>query len=75
MGAFLVSFWNLFQICFDLLVVAAGTVIFIRLNKPAKDDPRLSKGLQILQTKISILEDLSDRTETQVSQLTALLEN
>jgi hypothetical protein len=44
------------------------------MNRPAKDDPRLSKGLQLLQNKIAVLEDLSDRTETQVSQLTALLE-
>jgi mannose/fructose/N-acetylgalactosamine-specific phosphotransferase system component IIB len=34
----------------------------------------MSRGLQILQSKISVLEDLSDRTETQVIQLTALLE-
>jgi hypothetical protein len=34
----------------------------------------MSKGLQLLQSKIAILEDLSDRTETQVTQLTSLLE-
>lgn len=46
----------------------------MKLNRPAKEDPRLSKGLQILQSKISVLEDLSDKTDTQVSQLSALLD-
>jgi hypothetical protein len=34
----------------------------------------MSRGLQLLQSKISVLEDLSDRTETQVTQLTKLME-
>ncbi|ASD65555.1 hypothetical protein B9G79_15295 [Bdellovibrio bacteriovorus] len=57
------------------LILLAGVVgMWVRLNRPPKDDPRLSKGLQLLQSKIAVLEDLSDRTETQVNQLTALLE-
>ncbi|AFY00304.1 hypothetical protein Bdt_0596 [Bdellovibrio bacteriovorus str. Tiberius] len=57
------------------LILLAGVVgLWVRLNRPPKDDPRLSKGLQLLQSKIAVLEDLSDRTETQVNQLTALLE-
>lgn len=68
------SFWFLLQILLNLVLVAAVVGLWIRLNRPAKDDPRLSKGLQLLQSKIAVLEDLSDRTETQVNQLTALLE-
>jgi hypothetical protein len=34
----------------------------------------LSRGLQLLQSKISVLEDLSDRTEVQVRQLNTLME-
>ena len=49
--------------------------LWIRMNKIPEDDPRLTKGLQLLQSKIAVLEDLSDRTETQVNQLTALMEN
>jgi uncharacterized membrane protein len=57
------------------IVLFAGVVgVWVRLSRPPKDDPRLSKGLQLLQSKIAVLEDLSDRTETQVNQLTALLE-
>lgn len=69
------SFWFLLQILMNLVLVAAVVGLWIRLNRPAKDDPRLSKGLQLLQSKIAVLEDLSDRTETQVNQLTALLES
>jgi hypothetical protein len=69
-----VSFWVLVQILANLTLFALVGVLWVKLNRPAKDDPRLSKGLQLLQSKISVLEDLSDRTETQVSQLTALLE-
>jgi uncharacterized protein YerC len=47
----------------------------VRMSRPAKDDPRLSRGLQLLQSKISVLEDLSYRTETQVNQLTALMDH
>ncbi|MBO9666951.1 MAG: DUF2802 domain-containing protein [Bdellovibrio sp.] len=57
------------------VILMAGVIgVWVRLSRPPKDDPRLSKGLQLLQSKIAVLEDLSDRTETQVNQLTALLE-
>ncbi|PIS11698.1 MAG: DUF2802 domain-containing protein [Bdellovibrio sp. CG10_big_fil_rev_8_21_14_0_10_47_8] len=68
------SFWVLLQVFTSLVLFAAVGFIWVRLNRPAKDDPRLSRGLQLLQSKISVLEDLSDRTDTQVTQLTALIE-
>jgi hypothetical protein len=69
-----VSFWILLQILVDFIVVAGVIGTWMRFQRPAKDDPRLSKGLQLLQSKIAVLEDLSDRTEIQVNQLTTLLE-
>lgn len=68
------SFWFLLQILVNLILLAGVVGVWVRLSRPPKDDPRLSKGLQLLQSKIAVLEDLSDRTETQVTQLTALLE-
>ena len=68
------SFWVLVQVFVNLVMLAVVGFIGFRLARPPKDDPRLSRGLQMLQSKISVLEDLSDRTETQVHQLTALLE-
>lgn len=48
-------------------------LVWARMSRPQKEDARLSKGLQLLQSKIAILEDLSDRTDVQVRQLSALL--
>ncbi|WP_255490180.1 DUF2802 domain-containing protein [Bdellovibrio sp. KM01] len=70
----MVSFWFLTQLLVNVILLAGVVGVWVRMNRPAKDDPRLSKGLQLLQSKIAVLEDLSDRTETQVNQLTALLE-
>lgn len=58
----------------NLVLLAGVAFLWFRLNRPAKDDPRLSRGLQLLQSKISIIEDLSDRTDTQFQQLTMLME-
>lgn len=49
-------------------------ILFVKLKRPPKDDPRLSKGLQLLENKIAILSDLSDRTDAQVKQLTTLMD-
>lgn len=68
------SFWILLQILVDIVLIASLVGLWIKLNRPAKDDPRLSRGLQLLQSKISVIEDLGDRTEVQVQQLTQLLE-
>src|SRR3974390_2342837 len=48
--------------------------LWLRLKRPPQDDPRLSRGLQLLQSKITVLEDLSDRTDAQVKQLTQILD-
>jgi hypothetical protein len=70
-----VNTWILLQIAFNILFALAFFVFWSRLKRPPQDDPRLSRGLQLLQTKISVLEDLSERTEVQVKQLTTLLEH
>ncbi|MEK6555144.1 MAG: DUF2802 domain-containing protein [Bdellovibrionota bacterium] len=59
---------------YSLALTLAVAILWIKSSRPAKEDPRLSRGLQLLQSKISVLEDLSDRTEKQVQQLMALLE-
>ncbi len=68
------SGWIVAQIILNIGFVAAALVCWARLNRPQKDDPRLSRGLQLLQSKIAILEDLSDRTDMQVKQLSTLLD-
>ena len=66
--------WILTQIFVNLILFSGVLALWVRLSRPAKDDPRMSRGLQLLQSKIAVLEDLSDRTEIQVQQLTLLLE-
>ncbi len=57
------------------LVLGLGVVVlWLRFRRPPQEDPRLSRGLQLLQSKISVLEDLSDRTDRQTQQLNALVE-
>ena len=68
------SKWALIQVIFDIFAALGFFVIVMRMNRAPKDDPRLSRGLQLLQSKIAVLEDLSDRTEVQVSQLAAILD-
>lgn len=68
------SVWALLQIVVNLSFFAGLAALALRLRRPPQDDPRLSRGLQLLQTKITVLEDLSDRTDNQVKQLTALLD-
>lgn len=65
---------TLFFAFYALALTLAVAILWIKSNRPAKEDPRLSRGLQLLQSKISVLEDLSDRTERQVQQLMSLLE-
>ncbi len=69
------SIWMLLQIVVNIVFIFFAIYIAKRVyfSKPI-DDPRLSRGLQLLQSKIAVLEDLSDRTETQVKQMTYLLE-
>lgn len=68
------TLWGLVQVLINIGMGLTLWLLWMKLNRPAKEDPRLSKGLQILQSKISVLEDLSDKTETQVAQLSSLLD-
>lgn len=69
------STWIGVQIGFNILLAIGFFAVWKKFHTQSQqDDPRLSKGLQLLQSKIAILEDLSDRTETQSRQLVALME-
>ncbi len=68
------SAWWLLQIFVNVAMAVGISILWIRLRRPPQDDPRLSRGLQLLQSKIAVLEDLSDRTDAQVKQLSSLIE-
>jgi hypothetical protein len=69
-----VSIWILLQIVVNVLFLVGLSVCIVKVFKDKADDPRLNQGLRLLQSKISILEDLSDHTENQVKQLMMLLD-
>lgn len=68
------SIWILLQIVVNVFFLVGISVCVVKVFKDKDDDPRLSQGLRLLQSKISILEDLSDHTENQVKQLMMLLD-
>ena len=55
-------------------MLVAIFVVATKAFRKQKDDPRISSALQLLQSKIAVLEDLSDRTDQQVNQLVRLME-
>jgi hypothetical protein len=69
------SVWSVLQIAIDLLFLAGLGLCFLKFKARREEDPRLSYGLKLLQNKIAIIEDLSDKTDHQVKQLVALMEN
>lgn len=68
------SFWVLALVLFDILLLFGLVMIWGRVHRAKEDDPRLSRGLQMLSSKLAILEDLSLRTDTQVEQVTTLID-
>lgn len=69
------TIWTFIQIAINIAFLVGLVVVWNRSTRRQKDDPRLSRGLQLLQSKISVLEDLSDRTDLQVKQLIKLIES
>lgn len=57
-----------------ILVLGLAFTVFLRV-KEKKEDQRITKGLQLLQHKIAILQDLSDRADEQVQRLVHMLDS
>src|ERR1700722_17719746 len=65
----------LLQVVLDLGFIATATWLLIdRSKSKSMEDPRLSRGLQLLSSKIAILQDLMDRSENMSRQLTQLID-
>ncbi len=64
----------LVQTLINVVLALSALFLWVRLSRKSADDGRLSRGLQLLQGKITVLEDLSDRAETQVRHLSALID-
>lgn len=58
----------------NLLMLTLLLFSWLTKNKTRIEDQRLTKGLQLLQNKISILQDLSDKSDEQVRKWVHLIE-
>ncbi len=60
------NYWLLSLSLLNVLLIAYIGFSVLTKNKTKAEDNRLTRGLQLLQNKISILQDLSDKTDEQV---------
>lgn len=68
------NYWLLTLSLLNVLLMAYVAFTHLSKNKNKAEDQRLTKGLQLLQNKISILQDLSDKTDEQVRKWVHLIE-
>lgn len=70
----IVNYWLLSLCLFNVLLLAFIGFNHLSQKKSKAEDHRLTKGLQLLQNKISILQDLSDKTDEQVRKWVHIIE-
>ncbi len=68
------NYWLLTLSMINILLLTFGLFSWLTKNKSKVEDQRLTKGLQLLQNKISILQDLSDKSDEQVRKWVHLIE-
>ena len=66
--------WFILQIALNIIFLVGLGLCLVRVQRQREDDPKLNQGLRLLQSKISVLEDLSDHSENQVNQMMTLLD-
>jgi hypothetical protein len=73
-GGHTVNYWLLTLSLMNVLLFSFIFFTMIIKGKSKVEDNRLTKGLQLLQNKISILQDLSDKSDEQVRRWVHLIE-
>lgn len=68
------NYWLLTLSLMNVLLFSFILFTWLTKNKSKVEDQRLTKGLQLLQNKISILQDLSDKSDEQVRRWVHLIE-
>lgn len=74
MEDFIVNYWLLTLSLLNILLMSLVLFSWLFKNKNKLEEQKLSKGLQLLQNKISILQDLADRSDEQVRKWVYLIE-
>lgn len=65
----------LVQVGLNLFFIAAITWMMVDRSKSKRqDDPRLARALQLITSKIAVLQDVMDRSETTGRQLSQLMD-
>lgn len=64
----------LFQSVLNILFIAFIGLLWSRLKHLTGDEGRLKQGLQILQTKIAILEDLGRKVDEQAQEMFQIMD-
>ncbi|MCC6277486.1 MAG: DUF2802 domain-containing protein [Oligoflexia bacterium] len=66
----------LLQVAVDLIFIAVATLYLMdKVKNRNGETPQLSRGLQLLSSKIAIIQDLMDRAEQQSKELGHLLDS
>ena len=68
------NYWLLSLTLLNILLIAYIAFNQLAKSKARVEDNRLTRGLQLLQNKISILQDLSDKTDEQVRNWVHVIE-
>ena len=68
------SIWFLVQIIINVIFIAFCFFLWTRSKRESLEDPRLSRALQMVSSKIAILEDLSRQIDVQSQQISAFLD-
>ncbi|MCS6837730.1 MAG: DUF2802 domain-containing protein [Bdellovibrionaceae bacterium] len=69
------NMWELLLSLFALSLLTGYLILWKKLKALSGQEGSLSQGLQLLQTKIAILEDLSNRVEEQQKQAQIFFDN
>lgn len=68
------SIWLFLQIFFNLTFFFGLLFCLVKIQKDREEDIRMAQGLRLLQSKIAVLEDLSDHADHQSKQIMSLLD-
>ena len=69
------SVWLIIQILLNVTFFVGLLFCLVKIQKDREEDIRMAQGLRLLQSKISVLEDLSDHAEVQSKKIMSLLDS
>ena len=68
------TIWFIAQVIFDITLVIGLLFCIVKMRRDREEDIRINHGLRLLKSKIAVLEDLSEHTESQSQHIMGLLD-